>query len=265
MIRLISLITSVFLSIAAFSQVFVNDKIEISAHRGANKLAPENTRASGLASIQNGVTYIEMDIRTSKDGVLYILHDPILNRTTNGKGLFKNKTSEELDLLDAGSWFSEQFKGEPIPKLKDYLIWAKGKSKIYLDVKKADLDQLVNLVRETEMQEDCFFWIRSKKKSLYLKSIAPEMQLKMNAKNIKKAKEAKNKYNASIIECHYKHLNDDFVKVCKENNLKIMLWGLPQNEEGFKKALLHPAIDIVNIDDVVLFNKVKEDLLKGNL
>jgi hypothetical protein len=265
MLRFSGFIFSLFFSLIVFSQNIVNEKIEISAHRGANKLAPENTLAAGKASVENGVTYIEMDIRTSKDGILYILHDPVLNRTTNGKGFFKNKKSEELNQLDAGSWFSADFKREPIPILKDYLLWAKGKSKIYLDVKKADLDQLVSLVRETEMQNDCFFWIRSKKKSLYLKSIAPEMHLKMNAKNIKKAEEAKNKYKASIIECNYKHLNGDFVKVCKENNLKIMLWGLPQNEEGFKKALLHPAIDIVNIDDVVLFNKVKADLLKGNL
>ena len=61
--------------------------IEIVVHRGANALAPENTWPSAEAALQYGAKWIEVDVRKSKDGELFNLHDETLDRTTNGKAL----------------------------------------------------------------------------------------------------------------------------------------------------------------------------------
>ena len=82
--------------------------IEVVVHRGANYLAPENTVASAYAALDNGATWIEVDVRSSKDGVLYNMHDPTLDRTTNGKGLISDMMSADIDKLDAGSWFRKR-------------------------------------------------------------------------------------------------------------------------------------------------------------
>lgn len=256
------LITQLFILLQIISNIcsaqIINNNLKIVNHRGANKIAPENTLAAGKKAIEYKVEYIEVDVRTSKDGVLYILHDPILNRTTNGKGFIKRKTSEYIDNLDAGGWFSEEFEGEKVPRLKDYLLWAKGKTKIYFDVKDADVKQLTDLVRECKMENDSFFWFRSNKKKLEFRKLAPEMNLKVNAKSPNQILKAKEKFNAQIIESNLKHLNDDFLKAISENDMKLMLWGVDESIEGFKNVITHPSIDYINIDNIVLFQEVKD-------
>ena len=89
----------------------------VEAHRGNSSAAPENT----IASIQAAVGFAhlsEMDVRVTKDGQLILMHDAGLHRTTNGRGAVKRKTLDELQSLDAGSWFSSSFAGEAIPTLE---------------------------------------------------------------------------------------------------------------------------------------------------
>lgn len=93
------------------------DPIEVVVHRGANHLAPENTVASAYAALEHGATWIELDVRKSKDGVLYNLHDETLDRTTNGQGALADMNSDEVDKLDAGSWFGKNMPAHVSPHL----------------------------------------------------------------------------------------------------------------------------------------------------
>ena len=94
---------------------------KIIAHRGAPKLAPENTLASLKAAKEAGAAYVEFDVMLTKDGVPVIFHDKTLNRTTNGVGNLIDKTYDQLAKLDAGSWFDPKFCNEKIPTLEQYL------------------------------------------------------------------------------------------------------------------------------------------------
>lgn len=84
----------------------------IAAHRGGGKLAPENT----LAAIDTGARYghkmIEFDVKLSKDGQPFLLHDDTLERTSNGWGVAGELTWQQLSGVDAGSWFGREFTGE---------------------------------------------------------------------------------------------------------------------------------------------------------
>ncbi len=90
-------------------------KQQVIAHRGASVVAPENTLASFHQAKILGADCIEFDVMMNHEGDVYVFHDEHLGRTTNGQGLFYHATSKVLKSLDAGSWFSEQFQGEPIP------------------------------------------------------------------------------------------------------------------------------------------------------
>ena len=164
-----------------FSAFSATAQIEVVVHRGANHLAPENTKASAQAAIELGAHYVEIDVRTSSDGVLYILHDATVNRTTDGSGLMASMSSAEIDKLDAGSWFGKEFKGEPVPRLRGYLLWIKGKAKVYFDVKDANPAQLIALVKETGMESNCFFWSGNKKWTREFRKQSPDLPLKVNA------------------------------------------------------------------------------------
>ncbi len=85
------------------------------AHRGAGKLAPENTLAAFKLGASYGYRMFECDVKLSADGVPFLLHDNTLNRTTTGKGTAGEQTWSELSQLDAGSWHSRIFAGEPLP------------------------------------------------------------------------------------------------------------------------------------------------------
>ena len=93
------------------------------AHRGASAYAPENTLAAFSRAEVLGAGCIEFDVQINAEGELFVFHDELLNRTSNGRGAFHLTSSEQLRALDAGSWFGREFKAEPIVSFKDALLW----------------------------------------------------------------------------------------------------------------------------------------------
>lgn len=87
------------------------------AHRGAGKLAPENTLAAFRLGASHGYRMFECDAKLSADGVVFLLHDDTLERTSNGKGLGGDHGWADLSQLDAGAWHSRAFAGEPLATL----------------------------------------------------------------------------------------------------------------------------------------------------
>jgi glycerophosphoryl diester phosphodiesterase len=88
------------------------------AHRGHSVGAPEQTMAAFEAAVRLGADMIEADVRRTRDGVLVMLHDATLDRTTDGSGPVRERTLAELADLDAGSWFGPAFRGARIPALE---------------------------------------------------------------------------------------------------------------------------------------------------
>ncbi len=104
--------------------------MKIIAHRGASGACPENTLSAIKKAIDVGVDAIEIDIRLSSDGEVFVMHDAKVNRTTNSKGLLRRLNSEYLRNLDAGSWFDSQSTGERIPTLRQVIETCKGKTEL---------------------------------------------------------------------------------------------------------------------------------------
>jgi glycerophosphoryl diester phosphodiesterase len=88
------------------------------AHRGAGKLAPENTLAAFRLGAEHGYRMFECDAKLSADGVVFLMHDATLERTTNGQGIGGDLPWHALSQLDAGSWHSRTYAGETLPKLE---------------------------------------------------------------------------------------------------------------------------------------------------
>lgn len=81
---------------------------------------PENTLLAFSKAIEEGVDGIENDVHLTKDGVLVVMHDELVDRTTNGKGYIKDKTYEELAQLDA-SYIFKEYGPQKVPTLREYL------------------------------------------------------------------------------------------------------------------------------------------------
>ena len=88
------------------------------AHRGAGRLAPENTLAAFRLGAAHGWRMFECDAKLSADGVPFLMHDATLERTTNGSGTGGQRHWGELSRLDAGGWHSRAYAGEPLCTLE---------------------------------------------------------------------------------------------------------------------------------------------------
>jgi glycerophosphoryl diester phosphodiesterase len=96
-------------------------KSELVAHRGAAGEAPENTLAAVEAGMASGAEYLEVDVQRARDGSLIVLHDLKVDRTTSGAGHVQDLGLEQLQALDAGTWFAPQFRGQRVPTLRQVL------------------------------------------------------------------------------------------------------------------------------------------------
>ena len=103
---------------------------------------------------------IEVDVQLTKDAVPVLMHDFTLERTTNGTGMVRDYTFEELQQLDAGSWFDPQFSGEKIPTLEEVLELTKGRVILNIELKKMGLvddaleQKVVTLIQKHNMHAD---------------------------------------------------------------------------------------------------------------
>lgn len=105
------------------------------AHRGSSGTAPENTMASFRNAIADGARMIELDVQLTASNDVIVFHDDVLGRTTNGQGQVRTQSLADLQKLDAGSWFSEQYINERIPTLAEALDFLRDKSFVNIEIK----------------------------------------------------------------------------------------------------------------------------------
>ncbi|WP_248927995.1 glycerophosphodiester phosphodiesterase [Paenibacillus hamazuiensis] len=112
------------------------------AHRGASEYAPENTLAAFYKGLEMGASGLETDLRLSRDGIVFLLHDERLERTTNGTGRASEYTWKELQELDAGSWFAAAYAGERLVSLETFLhFFARKPIHLALEMKEEGLEE----------------------------------------------------------------------------------------------------------------------------
>jgi glycerophosphoryl diester phosphodiesterase len=113
-------------------------RLQVIAHRGDSSHAPENTLASFERAVGPGVDYVELDIHLTKDDQVVVIHDPTVDRTTNGHGRIADMTLAQIQALDAGRWFSAGFAGERVPTLDQVLARMKGRLKVLIEPKEME-------------------------------------------------------------------------------------------------------------------------------
>ncbi len=112
----------------------------IMAHRGLSSVAPENTLAAFAAAAEAGVEWVELDVALTEEGLIPVIHDATTDRTTNRSGSVYSLTSRDLEVVDAGSWFSPQFAGQTIPTLDEVVAQA-NKLDLNLNVELKSIDE----------------------------------------------------------------------------------------------------------------------------
>lgn len=150
----------------------------ITAHRGSSKVAPENTIAAVEAAIGELADYVEVDVQMTSDGVVALGHDANLKRVAGVNRAISSFTWEELQRLDVGSWFSDEFAGERIPSLLEVMDLCKGRVSLNIEIKNVGKgsalpEAVAGLILDRGMEEHCVVTSTSLNYLKQVKEIAP--------------------------------------------------------------------------------------------
>lgn len=152
--------------------------LRIVAHRGANRIAPENTLAAARCAFAAGADIVEVDVHQLADGALAVIHDGTLDRTTDGAGPVAARTHAGIAGLDAGSWFSAHYAGARVPLLRDMLALARSFDRgLYVEIKEADPAAVLAEVARAGMLERTFFWDHRPERLRALRALAPTARI----------------------------------------------------------------------------------------
>jgi len=156
----VALVTAVVTSLGLLENLSLEDRVEITAHRGYSLAAPENTLSAVEGAISVGADMVEFDVQETADGVIVVAHDADLMRMA-GEPLVVTKTAfSRLRKVDVGRRFGEEFAGERIPTLEEVIDTARGKIRLNVELKtyagdyRRLAEKVVRTLEERNMTDD---------------------------------------------------------------------------------------------------------------
>jgi len=121
--------------VVAVRTVQLEDRTEVTAHRGASASAPENTMAAFKQAIRDGADWIEIDVQETADGQVVVFHDSDFMKLAGVNLKIWDATMDDLKDIDIGSWRGAEFKDERVPTLGEVLRQCKGKARVNIELK----------------------------------------------------------------------------------------------------------------------------------
>jgi len=249
----------------------------IVAHRGYSGRYPENTASAFEAAIGAGADMIELDVCLTKDRIPVVIHDQTLERTTDGHGMVSDFKLSELKKLDAGSWFSPEFKGESIPTLEEILLKIKGKISVNIEIKPESYEsagptdaienQICKMVEKFGMNESVlissfehsFFtriklWLSKDNNQTSLR-IAPLQEKDLSEENVLKLCKVTEAYSFHPDE---RFLTPSFIKTLNANSFRTIAYTI--NDEKRIAQLAKWGVTGIITDEPELMWKVLRQL-----
>ena len=229
--------------------------IMVVAHRGASGYAPENTLSAMKKAIEMKAEMSELDVQETADGEIILLHDNTTKRTGKKDLNIWELNYDDLKDIEVGEWFSEEYKGEPIPTLKEVIDLIRGKMKLNIELKankheKMLAERSLKVVMDNDFLDQVIFT-----------SFKFDEIRKIRALN----KEAKVGYifgklpenvdvfteDVDLLSAHYKSVDAEFVKKAKSNGKEVHVWTVNEPEDMKRMIELGVEAIITNYPDVL--------------
>lgn len=231
-------------------------------HRGYCTEAPENTLSAYRLSKKNGFTYVECDVSFTSDGYAVLLHDSTVDRTSNGIGNINSLTLNEVRRLDFGSWKSDKYAGEQIPRFEEFIALCKHLGlHPYIELKEGTEEQikaLVGIVKRYGMKGKVT-WISFVSTFLsWVKAVDPKARLgfivsSVNTSTINTVtKTLQSGHNEVFIDCAYGNASAEAVQLCSDADIPLEVWTVNNESE------------ILSLDDYVS-GVTSDNLIAGSI
>jgi glycerophosphoryl diester phosphodiesterase len=189
--------------------------VYVVAHRGAHDGIPENTLAAYESAIEMGVDFVEVDLRTTKDGYIVSVHNKQIDSyVTDGQhGLVSEMTLGQLKQLDIGSRIGPQWSRERIPTFEEILKLCKGRVGIYLDLKDASVNKVVEMVNKWGMARQVL-WYADFGELEHVSKLCPDCILMPDPGPEANLPRVIGRFEPSVIAAVWRYYSRSFVEKC---------------------------------------------------
>lgn len=230
----------------------------VAAHRATHNVYPENSLEAIQESISLGVDIIEIDVKVSKDGVPFLMHDHTLDRTTTGKGEAEKFTWEELQeffIVDKGK--NTKLK---IPSLKHALDVAYGKILIDLDLKTDKVDEVIHVVNKTSTKDFVFFFDSEYHGLSRIHQVDKEFMIMPRAHSVQQVDSAIKLFDPPVIHIDFSFYTEECVEIIQSSNARVWINALGNLDKDLKegkekralKTLLQHGANVIQTDEPAL-------------
>ena len=234
----IALIGASLIGYWALNSLSLEDQVEIMAHRGSSKVAPENTMAAFQLAIEEGADWIEIDVQETADGNVVVMHDSDFMKLAGSPLKIWDADLDQLDELDVGSWVSAEFSDQRVPTLADVLRLCRDQVGVNIELKyyghDQDLERRVIEIVETEEMTDQIMIM-----SLKPEGIAKVKQLRPNwvcglllSVYVGKIEEI----DADFLAINSRFATRSFVRRAHKANKQVFVWTV-NDAAGVSRAL----------------------------
>ena len=211
------------------------------AHRGEHLHHPENTLSAYQAAIDAGADFIEVDVRTTSDGKLVMMHDATVDSMTNGKGAVKDLTLAQVRALDV---LGDHVRGQ-VPTFDEVLALARGKIGIYVDSKQVSAADMIAAVEKYAMQDKIVVYGGYQ----YLKDVAalrPKIKVMPESVSVAACKKLVDEFHPRVIAFNARDFTNDIIAVAKDAKADIYVdrFGDADTQAGWQDAIDRGATGI---------------------
>ncbi len=200
-------------------------KFIVIAHRGDHVDVPENTIAAFENAIKHGVDYVEIDLRTTKDSMLVIMHDASVDRMTNGRGAVSDLTYREIKQLKIAGKGKDFAKTYEVPTFEEVLKTCRDRIHIYLDFKNAGVRQCYDMIKQYGMERQMIVYINSSSQYQEWRRLAPSMPVMLSLpgdiKNEGELKTFLDKYPMELLDGDYSDYTAGMVNYANKEGKKV--------------------------------------------
>lgn len=235
------------------------DGFWVIAHRGVSGSYPENTLSAFQAAIDIRAEMVELDISTSKDGIPVTVHDRTVDRTTDFEGDVQSFSLEELKRMEVGAWFSEQFRGEEFPTLKNSLELMKDKIAVNIEIKTEAVsdeieggvvDKALQVVKDLDMTSSVIFSSFDYRVMEQLNVLDPKMAKALlyeaSQSDELLPSELVRKHKVDIFNCSYKQLSEEWINDLQKHKIPYFVYTV--NDPELMRELIEKGVSGIFTD-----------------
>ncbi len=228
----------------------------VAAHRGAHMGNFENSLASIHKAINLGVDVVELDVRTTKDGFLVLMHDSKIDRTTTGKGKVEDLTLAKLRTFRLKAPYG-RISEETIPTFESALKIIKGKIMVDIDMKTDNVKGMVEMVEKTGTNKYVFYFDNDYHQLDAIKKMDRSAQIMPRAYTFQMADSAVVRYAPPVVHIDPKFYTKELSKMLKDNNSRIWINALGESDayirygkgEEVLETLLENGANMIQTDE----------------